>query len=70
MKVVKRYAEAMKAHIDRSLLESEGIECEVLGENVIYSGLAPAASFPIELVAADEDYERAKNLLSASQSAE
>ncbi len=70
MKVVKRYADPMKAHIDRSLLESEGIACEVLGENSIYSGLAPAACFSIELVAADEDYERAKNLLSASQSAE
>ena len=65
MKTVKEYPELMPAEIDRSLLEAEGIMCDVLGQNLLYTSFAPCADFAIKLVVADEDYDRALQILSA-----
>ncbi len=65
MKTVKEYPELMPAEIDRSLLEAEGILCDVLGQNLLYTSFAPCADFAIKLVVADEDYDRALQILSA-----
>ena len=65
MKTVKEYPELMQAEIDRSLLEAEGIPCDVLGENLLYASFAPCADFAVKLVVADEDWERAKQILEA-----
>lgn len=68
MKIVKKYPEAMPAHMDESLLESEGIASEVLNENMIYASYYAGSNFDIELVVADEDYERAVEILSEAGS--
>ena len=60
----------MDAHIDASLLESEGIMCEVLNENLVFVGLGASAGFDVRLVVDDEDYERASSILAASHSCE
>lgn len=60
----------MDAHIDASLLESEGIECEVLNENLVFVGLGASAGFDVRLVVNDEDYERASSILAASHNCE
>lgn len=70
MEIVRRYASPMDAHIDASLLESEGIECQVLNENLIFVGLGASAGFDVRLVVNDEDYERASSILAASHSCE
>ncbi len=70
MQVVRRYTSPMDAHIDASLLESEGIMCEVLNENLVFVGLGASAGFDVRLVVDDEDYERASSILAASHSCE
>ena len=64
MKTLKSYAEAMSAHIDQSLLKASGIASEVLNENMNYAGFFAGSDFAIQLVVADEDYERARQVLS------
>ena len=64
MKTVKYYASAVEAQMDRSLLEAEGILCEVLNENMNYAGSFAGSNFDIQLVVADEDYDQAVELLS------
>ena len=63
MKTVKYYANAVEAQMDRSLLEAEGIPCEVLNENMNYAGYFAGSNFDIQLVVADEDYDQALKLL-------
>ncbi|MBP9987198.1 MAG: DUF2007 domain-containing protein [Bacteroidales bacterium] len=70
MQVVRRYTSPMDAHIDASLLEGEGIMCEVLNENLVFVGLGASAGFDVRLVVDDEDYERASSILAASHSCE
>ncbi len=70
MQVVRRYTSPMDAHIDASLLESEGIMCEVLNENLVFVGLGASAGFDVRLVVNDEDYELASSILAASHSCE
>lgn len=66
MKTVKEYPELMPAEIDRSLLEAEGIMCDILNQNLLYISYAPCADFAIKLVVADEDYDRACEILAAT----
>ena len=66
MKVVREYAEAMAARIDQSLLEAEGIFSDVLNENLLYASIFPGSNYDIQLVVADEDYDRALSILSAT----
>ena len=66
MKTVKEYPELMPAEIDRSLLEAEGIMCDILNQNLLYISYAPCADFAIKLVVADEDYDRALSILNAT----
>lgn len=66
MKVVKEYAEAMTARIDQSLLEAEGIFSDVLNENLLYASIFPGSNYDIQLVVADEDYDRACEILAAT----
>ena len=47
MKTVKEYSEPMGAQIDKSLLEAEGIQCEVLNENVLYASLFAGSNYAI-----------------------
>ena len=63
MKTVKYYSNAVEAQMDRSLLEAEGILCEVLNENMNYAGYFAGGNFDIQLVVADEDYDQALQLL-------
>jgi len=70
MKVVKSYAEPMAAQIDKSLLEAEGIYCDILNENLLYASIFAGSNYDIQLVVADEDYDLALSILSASPSAE
>ena len=69
MKTVKYYANDIEAQMDRSLLEAEGITCNVLNENMNYAGYFAGGNFDIQLVVADEDYEEAVKLLSSNLSA-
>ena len=66
MKVVREYAEAMTARIDQSLLEAEGIISDVLNENLLYASIFPGSNYDIQLVVADEDYDRALSILNAT----
>ena len=68
MRVVKKYPEAISAQIDSTLLDSEGIASEVLNENMSYAGYFAGSNFDIELVVADEDYDRAVEILSEAGS--
>ena len=56
----------MPAEIDRSLLEAEGIMCDILNQNLLYISYAPCADFAIKLVVAYEDYNRALSILNAT----
>lgn len=51
--------------MDRSLLEAEGIKCNVLNENMNYAGYFAGSNFDIQLVVADEDYDLAIKILAA-----
>lgn len=66
MKIVKEYVDAMAARIDQSLLDSEGIYSDVLNENLLYASIFPGSNFDIQLVVADEDYDRALSILNAT----
>ena len=70
MKTVKYYANAVEAQMDRSLLEAEGIPCEVLNENMNYAGYFAGSNFDIQLVVSDENYDQACELLAATVSEE
>lgn len=66
MKTVREYAEPMAAHIDKSLLEAEGVPCEVLNENLLYASIFAGSNYAIQLVVADDDYDRALGILNAA----
>ncbi len=55
----------MTANIDKAMLESHGIQAEVLHQNMPYAGISYKLS--IDLVVNDEDYEQALKLLATSQ---
>ncbi|MBP5391440.1 MAG: DUF2007 domain-containing protein [Bacteroidales bacterium] len=61
MRTLKKYLNAMSANIDRSLLESEGIQAQVLHQNMPYAGIS--YKLAVELIVNDEDYDRALKIL-------
>lgn len=64
MKVLEKYPDVYQAHIVRGMLENEGIECEVVNENLPFLGMG-VAGFDVRIVVNDEDYERAKAIIEA-----
>ncbi|MBP5316794.1 MAG: DUF2007 domain-containing protein [Bacteroidales bacterium] len=65
MKVVAKYPDIYKAHIVQGLLENEGIECEIINENLPFLGMG-VAGFDVRIVVREEDYDRAKEILAAN----
>ncbi|MBO7487324.1 MAG: DUF2007 domain-containing protein [Bacteroidales bacterium] len=63
MKVVAKFPDVYEAHIVCGMLENEGIECEIVNENLPFLGMG-VAGFDVRIVVNDDDYERAKELLS------
>lgn len=62
MKTVKKYFNnAFSANLDKGLLENEGIQAEVLHQNMPYMGISEKLA--VELIVNDEDYDRAKKIL-------
>ena len=65
---VYRAANPMQAHLLRGLLESEGIDAQVLGESLFnVRGEAPITTetLPIVAVAREEDVARAREIAEA-----
>lgn len=65
MKVVAKYPDIYKAHIVQGLLENEGIECEIVNENLPFLGMG-VAGFDVRIIVREEDYDRAKEILAAN----
>ncbi|MBR5735436.1 MAG: DUF2007 domain-containing protein [Bacteroidales bacterium] len=64
MKVLAKYPDIYKAHIVQGMLENEGIECEIVNENLPFIGMG-VAGFDVRIVVNDEDFERAKEIIDA-----
>jgi hypothetical protein len=62
MKVLEKYPDVYQAHIVRGMLENEGIECEIVNENLPFLGMG-VAGFDVRIVVNDEDYDRAKAII-------
>ena len=64
MKIVKKFDNAFSANICKGVLEENGIEAFVLNENMpIITGVANTDPIPIEVVVADENYDKAIEIL-------
>lgn len=71
MRVVAKYTSAFSANLAKGMLESEGIQAEVLNQNIGFvTGVINTDMLSIELVVNDEDYSKASKLLAASSNAE
>lgn len=71
MKVVEKYTNAFSANLAKGMLESNGIQAEILNQNLnIITGVTNSDLLSLELVVNDEDYSIASKLLAASSSAE
>ena len=66
---VARYSDQMSAEIAAGMLNSNGIPAEVFGQTSSYPSIN-AAIDGVELKVNAEDYESAKKLLAANESAE
>ena len=66
---VARYADQMSAEIAAGMLNANGIPAEVFGQTSSYPSIN-AAIDGVELKVNAEDYESAKKLLAANESAE
>ena len=66
---VARYSDQMSAEIAAGLLNANGIPAEVFGQTSSYPSIN-AAIDGVELKVNAEDYESAKKLLAANESAE
>ena len=66
---VARYSDQMSAEIAAGMLNANGIPAEVLGQTSSYPSIN-AAIDGVELKVNAEDYESAKKLLAANESAE
>lgn len=65
MKVLAKYPDIYKAHIVQGMLENEGIQCEIVNENLPFLGMG-VAGFDVRIIVNEEDYERAKALIDAT----
>ncbi|MFB0973674.1 MAG: DUF2007 domain-containing protein [Bacteroidales bacterium] len=69
MKVVQYYDDPLVAEVAKGALENEGITAAVLNQSSVYPGLsATSVQFRIKLVVDEEDYDRAKEILSRDNS--
>lgn len=66
---VARYSDQMSAEIAAGMLNANGIPAEVFGQTTSYPSIN-AAIDGVELKVNAEDYESAKKLLAANESAE
>mgnify|MGYP002675551046 FL=1 len=66
---VARYSDQMSAEIAAGMLNANGIQAEVFGQTSSYPSIN-AAIDGVELKVNAEDYESAKKLLAANESAE
>ena len=69
LKTVARYSDRMSADFAAGLLNANGIPAEVFGQASAYPSIN-AAIDGVELKVNAEDYESAKKLLAANESAE
>ena len=65
MKTLRKYLNAMSANLDKGLLESEGIQAQVLHQNMPYVGIS--YKLAVELIVNDEDYDRALKILEEAE---
>ncbi|MEG2849544.1 MAG: DUF2007 domain-containing protein [Bacteroidales bacterium] len=71
MKVVKKYTSLFSANLAKGMLESAGIQAQVLNQNINFvTGTFNSDLLSIELVVNDDDYSMASKLLAASSSEE
>ncbi len=71
MKVVAKYTNAFSANLAKGMLENEGIQSQVLNQNINFvTGVVNTDILSIELVVNDEDYSKASRLLAASSKEE
>ena len=64
MKILEKYQDTYTAHIVQGMLENEGIECEIVNENLPFLGMG-VAGFDVRIMVKDEDFDRAKEVLAA-----
>ena len=69
LKTVARFSDIMGAEIAAGMLRSNGIEAEMFGQDSSYPCLNVVYD-RVELKVKPEDYESARNLLAANESAE
>lgn len=71
MKVVEKYTSVFSANLAKGMLENNGIQAQVLNQNIAFiTGAINTDLISIELVVDDSDYAEAKRLLEASSKAE
>lgn len=64
MKILEKYQDTYTAHIVQGMLENEGIECEIVNENLPFLGMG-VAGFDVRIMVKEEDFDRAKEVLAA-----
>ena len=69
LKTVARFSDIMGAEIAAGMLRSNGIEAGIFGQGSSYP-CRNAVNDSVELKVKPEDYESARNLLAANESAE
>jgi hypothetical protein len=71
MKIVEKYTSAFSANLAKGMLENNGIQAQVLNQNMAFvTGAINTDLISIELVVDDKDYLEAKRLLEAASKAE
>ena len=71
MKVVKTYTDQFSAQLNKTYLESYGIQAAVLDEYMnLSTGMFNSDLLGIRLVVDDDDYEKAVKLLEEAQKTE
>jgi hypothetical protein len=71
MKIVEKYTSAFSANLAKGMLENNGIQAQVLNQNMAFvTGAINTDLISIELVVDDKDYWEAKRLLEAASKAE
>lgn len=68
MKTLAKFRDSFLANIAKGLLLEEGIESTVLGENLVWSiGVTDFGGLAVRLTVNDEDFDKAREILAASQ---
>ncbi|MCI2081974.1 MAG: DUF2007 domain-containing protein [Bacteroidales bacterium] len=69
MKVVATYDDPLIAEVAKGALANEGITAAVINESSSFPGLSMSSEqFRAKLIVNEEDYDRAKEILSRNQS--